>query len=563
MSKREITFRGRTPAVLAFGTSGLRGLVSDLTDLEVCVSTAGFIDYLRAEGLVPVDGTVLIGGDLRPSTTRILHAVAHAVVAHGLRVAYAGRVPTPALTLEAMQRGLASIMVTGSHIPFDRNGIKFNRPDGEVLKHEEAPILAAIDRVRAREYAREASASAFDDDGMLRAASPTSLPAEDPACGRRYVERFTEFFPPGCLAGLRLGFYEHSAVGRELIPEILERLGAEVFRIGRSDTFVALDTEAIDAASLAHVGALAAEVRQRHGRIHAMVSTDGDSDRPLLLAVRDDGSVGFHGGDRLGIVVADRLGADVVCVPVSASDAIEQWFAPRSVQVRRTRIGSPWVIAAMRRQDGRCVVGWEANGGFLLGSSLARGDARLDPLPTRDATLPIVCVLAAAAERGGSLDAVFSALPDRHTRAGLLDAVAPDVSRGLLARLSPGDERIVSVRFAGSDVLASDAEGVSVPAAGDVLDRLDAIRSTLSDLFGKAGGFTSIVAIDYTDGVRLFFENGDIAHVRPSGNAPQLRIYAVAGDVARAEAIVALAVREPDGLLRRLCGQGGLSTAPG
>jgi phosphomannomutase len=40
--------------------------------------------------------------------------------------------------------------------------------------------------------------------------------------------------------------------------------------------------------------------------------------------------------------------------------------------------------------------------------------------------------------------------------------------------------------------------------------------------------------------------------VRPSGNAPQLRIYAVAGDEARAEDIVALALAEPDGLLRRL-----------
>jgi phosphomannomutase len=40
--------------------------------------------------------------------------------------------------------------------------------------------------------------------------------------------------------------------------------------------------------------------------------------------------------------------------------------------------------------------------------------------------------------------------------------------------------------------------------------------------------------------------------VRLSGNAPQLRIYAVADDDARAEAIVAFALAEPGGLLRRL-----------
>ena len=43
-----------------------------------------------------------------------------------------------------MQQGAASIMVTGSHIPDDRNGIKFNRPRGEILKPDEARIRDQI-----------------------------------------------------------------------------------------------------------------------------------------------------------------------------------------------------------------------------------------------------------------------------------------------------------------------------------------------------------------------------------------------------------------------------------
>jgi hypothetical protein len=39
-------------------------------------------------------------------------------------------------------------MVTGSHIPFDRNGLKFYRPEGEITKADEAGILAARDRAR-------------------------------------------------------------------------------------------------------------------------------------------------------------------------------------------------------------------------------------------------------------------------------------------------------------------------------------------------------------------------------------------------------------------------------
>ena len=45
---------------------------------------------------------------------------------------------------------------------------------------------------------------------------------------------------------------------------------------------------------------------------------------------------------------------------------------------------------------------------------------------------------------------------------------------------------------------------------------------------------------------------GDIAHIRPSGDAPQLRIYAVERVEARADRIVDLALDEPDGILRRL-----------
>src|ERR1051326_9078949 len=60
-------FRGRYPTPLAFGTSGLRGLVSDITDLEAYINTRGFLDYLGEIGVQPGD-PISIAGDLRPST---------------------------------------------------------------------------------------------------------------------------------------------------------------------------------------------------------------------------------------------------------------------------------------------------------------------------------------------------------------------------------------------------------------------------------------------------------------------------------------------------------------
>ncbi|MBL8290810.1 MAG: hypothetical protein JNN08_03180, partial [Bryobacterales bacterium] len=46
--------------------------------------------------------------------------------------------------------------------------------------------------------------------------------------------------------------------------------------------------------------------------------------------------------------------------------------------------------------------------------------------------------------------------------------------------------------------------------------------------------------------------NGEVVHLRPSGNADEFRIYAVADTQERADAIAAAGVEEPDGILRRI-----------
>jgi phosphomannomutase len=77
-------------------------------------------------------------------------------------------------------------------------------------------------------------------------------------------------------------------------------------------------------------------------------------------------------------------------------------------------------------------------------------------------------------------------------------------------------------------------------------------RVKLGKYFSSEHGFSTVTKIDTLDGVRVFFGDGDIAHLRPSGNAPQLRIYSVADSQSRASEIVALAIAEPDGIFRQM-----------
>jgi phosphomannomutase len=553
-------FRGHQPTTLRFGTSGLRGLVTDITDLEAYVNTRGFLGYLFEIGEVESGKTVCVAGDLRPSSDSpersIMRAVARAIEDAGLQVENLGKIPTPALTYYALQHDRASVMVTGSHIPFDRNGIKFNTRSGEVLKRDEAGILRAVDCVRREEYCRPPEQSIFDDKGMLKQGESHSLPPVNPRAAQEFIDRYVSFFGSGCLQDLRIVFFQHSAVGRDLFVELLQRLGAEVHAVERSDQFIPIDTEDISDDRLMDLQRMADNVALKHGAVDAVVSTDGDSDRPLLCGVEDDGAVRFYGGDLLGLMVAEYLEADSVSVPISANDAVDAQLTKRGIVVTKTRIGSPHVIKAMEESraagKGNCIVGWEANGGFLTGSVIQSQGRSLEPLPTRDAALPLIAALASSVEKGRSLIELFRQLPPRYSKAGLIDEFPQTASQEILRRFSPDDEQIRQVDYERDGVRLSFVDGRTEPAPERVAQRLQLMRQDLSTFFTNELGFDDIVRINTIDGVRVYFRGGDIAHVRPSGNAPQLRIYAVANSQERADEIVRTALREPDGILRCL-----------
>ncbi|MCM3902066.1 MAG: hypothetical protein ND866_10200, partial [Pyrinomonadaceae bacterium] len=161
-------FLNYTPVSLAFGTSGLRGLVKDITDLEAYINVKAALRYFLSIGDMRASSGVVLAGDHRPSTDRIMRACAQAIVDSGYQVENSGNIPTPALISHAISTGRAGVMVSGSHIPFDRNGIKLNKSVGEVLKSDEPGIICEVERVRAEECSRTAANSPFDASGMLK-----------------------------------------------------------------------------------------------------------------------------------------------------------------------------------------------------------------------------------------------------------------------------------------------------------------------------------------------------------------------------------------------------------
>lgn len=439
---------------VAFGTSGARGLVTAMTD-EVCAAyTSAFLKVLAAHYTFD---RVAIGVDLRPSSLDIAAACASAIRNAGLEVDFLGALPTPGLALYAQEQSIPAIMVTGSHIPFDRNGLKFYRPDGEITKADEVAMLQA--------------------EIALVSASAQLLPQVNEAAVQAYEQRYVGFFPTNILAGLKLGLYEHSSVARDPIKRILEQLGAEVVSLGRTEVFIPIDTEAVSPEDIERGRAWSAE----YG-FDAIISTDGDGDRPLMSDEHGD----WLRGDIVGLLSARYLGVSHLAVPVSCNTAIE--LSAAFSRVVRTRIGSPYVIAAMQQLQAEVsdVAGFEANGGFLLGSAITKAGKVLASLPTRDAVLPVLAVLASARELAVPVSALLAGLPQRYTASDRLQNFPTATSQALIS------------------------SWIKDPAA-------------FFALFDGAYGIP--VKQDVTDGLRFTFQDGNVIHLRPSGNAPELRCY--------------------------------------
>ena len=166
--------------------------------------------------------------------------------------------------------------------------------------------------------------------------------------------------------------------------------------------------------------------------------------------------------------------------------------------------------------------------------------------------LPILSVLFSMTEKQISLVELFDLLPKRFGRSALLRGFPPERGREIVRRFSPLGEEVRGIAFAAGAAALLDHEGAELPASAAQTQTAAAVRESLAAFFPAGWGFGEIVQLDYTDGVRISFRNGDVAHVRPSGNADELRIYAMADTQRRADEIAEFGVAEPDGILRRM-----------
>ncbi|TIL83194.1 MAG: phosphomannomutase, partial [Mesorhizobium sp.] len=180
---------------MKFGSSGIRGLGSELVGKASGLYTEAFASHLISSGVQP-NSSVFIGRDLRDSSQAIANNCMAALAANGFQPIDCGAIPTPALALYARRHDAAALMVTGSHIPADRNGIKFYGPNGEISKADEAAITRFVAE-RSNAYC------------LPPALLETTWPIRHEEAMASYRERANDMLEPGSLSGMRLGVYQH------------------------------------------------------------------------------------------------------------------------------------------------------------------------------------------------------------------------------------------------------------------------------------------------------------------------------------------------------------------
>ncbi|QDK45356.1 phosphomannomutase [Bdellovibrio sp. ZAP7] len=451
---------------LKFGTSGVRGLVTEFTDREAYLLTCAF---LKHADIVSPSQTVAVGMDLRESSPKITAAVQKALQDHNKTVQFCGVLPTPALAYFSAEKGSMAVMITGSHIPADRNGIKFYLTSGETLKSDDEKIFNNYESLQKENYKKEL----FNDKGEFLQSSNSKSTDCSKEANDLFVQRYVNAFSDISFNGMKVIFYEHSSAARGIFGAILEKLGAQVIRLGYSDKFIPVDTEAVESLDL-----FSKWIKEHNADI--LVSTDGDGDRPLVI----DNQGRLVQGDKLGIICSEFLAIEAVALPISCNSGISGISSFKKINF--TKIGSPYVVEALNNlmTEFKSVAGFEANGGFILATPVKRASV-LKPLPTRDSVLPALTIIASAKKHNCSVAEVVDQLPNRFTSS-------------VLAKNCPLEKSQKILQAAG--------------AAPEVF-----VKQIIPD--------AKIQSINTQDGLRMTTDKNKVIHLRPSGNAPEFRCY--------------------------------------
>ncbi|MDO5491160.1 MAG: phosphomannomutase/phosphoglucomutase [Bacillota bacterium] len=215
---------------------GIPGQTPNLT-LEAAGDIArGFLAWLcRKTGRRPENLKLAVGRDPRITGKDLLAALMRGFGPWGVRVLDCGLASTPAMFMATVFSDFScdgTIMITASHLPFNRNGFKFFTPAGGLNKEDIQAILAfAEDPAKAAEVLGELAGGA---DAVFAGSDQAVFTAEPADIITPYAAFLRELIIRGAglgerpLEGMTITVDAGNGAGGFYARKVLEPLGADI-----------------------------------------------------------------------------------------------------------------------------------------------------------------------------------------------------------------------------------------------------------------------------------------------------------------------------------------------
>lgn len=297
-----------------FGTAGIRGPLSKVSP-EVCMNVGmALATYLGN------DGKVVVARDGRITGQMLFHALTSGIMAGGVDVLDAGRLPTPLLAFASYNYVVdGGVMLTASHNPASDNGIKLFTPDGSEFD------LTTEQQVEELVSDTSFNLARWDEIGTLRTMDTVLDEYIDYLLGFVELER-----------ELRVVIDCANGVGALVAPQVLRRMGCKVITTNSQldGFFPGRPAEPTPE----NIREFTQVVRSTGADIG--FALDGDADRVAVVdsdgtIVQDDALINLF--SRLAI---EQQGGGTVVTSINTSRAIQETVEAAGGTLKRVRLGA-------------------------------------------------------------------------------------------------------------------------------------------------------------------------------------------------------------------------------